>query len=236
MLAYIFINPVGCVQAIEATGSSSEQERHQLKHKVGLLCHQCSAVASHVTCTSSSIGHLGCVASGDQAADEPSHVALHDVDDGQQPLHLDLWVLGISNVQPHSSALEREQWSASAFIPSLPLRSKPLLTEFKRFQDSPDDNFLLHKLSYTLVTLVYLGLGAWKCSAMGLIPSSQADWLEFVAIHEVGHQYCLGIVYSLIRLLVASRNQPWQHGHVARFAPNSKVQWNPHTMTVAFTS
>ncbi|EDQ91090.1 uncharacterized protein MONBRDRAFT_18332 [Monosiga brevicollis MX1] len=64
-----------------------------------------------------------------------------------------------------------------------PIRSLfSINNEFKRFEDSAEDNFLVHKLAYTAVTLVYVALGAWKCSGMGLIPSSQADWLEFMQI------------------------------------------------------
>lgn len=38
---------------------------------------------------------------------------------------------------------------------------------------------------YILMNLAGIGLAAYKCSMMGLIPSTQADWLEFLHQAEV---------------------------------------------------
>eukprot|EP00730_Choanoeca_flexa_P012597 TRINITY_DN4433_c0_g1_i1.p1 TRINITY_DN4433_c0_g1~~TRINITY_DN4433_c0_g1_i1.p1 ORF type:complete len:172 (+),score=6.53 TRINITY_DN4433_c0_g1_i1:77-592(+) len=135
--------PVGYItgpvsKAIEATGSTGEQERQQLKHK---------AAWQVVT---------------KQLMNLPMSLFM-------------MWMMG--------NNLSIWTFGFLGYLMYNPIRALfNVNNEFKRFQDGPSDNYLLHKASYMLVTLVYLALGAWKCSGMGLIPSSQADWLEFVQI------------------------------------------------------
>ena len=38
---------------------------------------------------------------------------------------------------------------------------------------------------YLLANVVGIGLGVYKVNAMGLLPTSQSDWLEFMLVREV---------------------------------------------------
>eukprot|EP01147_Barroeca_monosierra_P000760 gene760-4050_t len=51
---------------------------------------------------------------------------------------------------------------------------------------SKDQSFILPKIVYALGQLAVIGLAAWKCSGLGLIPTTQGDWLEFLP--HVPHQ------------------------------------------------
>ncbi|KAI9206360.1 uncharacterized protein BJ171DRAFT_497437 [Polychytrium aggregatum] len=42
------------------------------------------------------------------------------------------------------------------------------------------DPLLLPKLFYILCNIAMLGMGVWKCSSMGLLPTSHSDWLAFL--------------------------------------------------------
>jgi hypothetical protein len=40
--------------------------------------------------------------------------------------------------------------------------------------------FLLPKIAFIAVQLLSLGLGVWKMGSMGLLPTSDSDWLAFM--------------------------------------------------------
>lgn len=42
-----------------------------------------------------------------------------------------------------------------------------------------EDKLILPKLAYCGIQIVLLGLGLYKCNTMGLLPTSQSDWLAF---------------------------------------------------------
>jgi hypothetical protein len=41
------------------------------------------------------------------------------------------------------------------------------------------DKLILPKLTFCGIQVVLLGLGLYKCNSMGLLPTSQSDWLAF---------------------------------------------------------
>ncbi|KAJ3027483.1 UNVERIFIED_CONTAM: hypothetical protein HDU68_003729 [Siphonaria sp. JEL0065] len=63
---------------------------------------------------------------------------------------------------------------------------------FKRFETVGTDkkpannsNLILPKIVYVLAQCVLMGLGVYKCSAMGLLPTSHSDWLSFLEAKSV---------------------------------------------------
>ena len=44
---------------------------------------------------------------------------------------------------------------------------------------------MLQKMVYILANLVGIGLAVWKFNSMGLLPTSQSDWLEFMDARHV---------------------------------------------------
>eukprot|EP00055_Hartaetosiga_balthica_P002895 m.5682 g.5682 ORF g.5682 m.5682 type:complete len:171 (-) comp2452_c0_seq1:307-819(-) len=54
--------------------------------------------------------------------------------------------------------------------------------EFEKI--SREESFTLQKLAFIGAQLGVMGLAAWKCSGLGLIPTTQADWLEFLPFIE----------------------------------------------------
>lgn len=49
---------------------------------------------------------------------------------------------------------------------------------------------------YLLANVVGIGLGVYKVNAMGLLPTSQSDWLEFMLVREVGLMHSISRVFS----------------------------------------
>lgn len=47
------------------------------------------------------------------------------------------------------------------------------------------DQAALQMAVYLLANLVGIGLGVYKVNTMGLLPTSQSDWLEFMVVREV---------------------------------------------------
>ncbi|KAJ1968120.1 18S rRNA (guanine1575-N7)-methyltransferase, partial [Dimargaris xerosporica] len=62
---------------------------------------------------------------------------------------------------------------------------------FQRFEPpatahrSSNLNLLLPKVAFCLLNLVSIGLGLYKCSKMGLLPTTTSDWLAFETPREV---------------------------------------------------
>jgi hypothetical protein len=46
-------------------------------------------------------------------------------------------------------------------------------------------SFAAQKLVYILINLAIMGMGLWKCSSMGLLPTSPSDWLAFEPARKV---------------------------------------------------
>ncbi|EGD81585.1 hypothetical protein PTSG_02300 [Salpingoeca rosetta] len=51
-------------------------------------------------------------------------------------------------------------------------------TEFEKL--SKEESFWLQKIVFALGQLTVIGLAVYKCSGLGLIPTTQGDWLEFL--------------------------------------------------------
>ncbi|KAJ1992109.1 hypothetical protein H4R33_001126 [Dimargaris cristalligena] len=56
---------------------------------------------------------------------------------------------------------------------------------FERFESPEksasrkDISLLLPKIVFCLINILSIGLGLWKCSKMGLLPTTTSDWLAF---------------------------------------------------------
>ena len=61
----------------------------------------------------------------------------------------------------------------------------PVCAVFKKLSG---DQAVLQMAVYLLANLVGIGLGLYKVNAMGLLPTSQSDWLEFMVVREVSAQ------------------------------------------------
>ena len=48
------------------------------------------------------------------------------------------------------------------------------------------DQAVLQKVVFILANLVGIALAIYKFNSMGLLPTSQSDWLEFMEAREVG--------------------------------------------------
>lgn len=53
------------------------------------------------------------------------------------------------------------------------------------FKKLSGDQAVLQMMVYLLANVVGIGLGLYKVNAMGLLPTSQSDWLEFMVAREV---------------------------------------------------
>lgn len=53
------------------------------------------------------------------------------------------------------------------------------------FKKLSGDQAVLQMAVYLLANLVGIGLGVYKVNTMGLLPTSQSDWLEFMVAREV---------------------------------------------------
>lgn len=58
---------------------------------------------------------------------------------------------------------------------------------FPVFKKLSGDQAILQMAVYLLANLVGIGLGVYKVNAMGLLPTSQSDWLEFMVVREVSY-------------------------------------------------
>lgn len=53
------------------------------------------------------------------------------------------------------------------------------------FQKLQGDQALFQKMVYLLGNVMAVGLGLYKVNSMGLLPTAQSDWLEFMDDREV---------------------------------------------------
>ena len=53
------------------------------------------------------------------------------------------------------------------------------------FRRLTGDQAVLQKMVYVLGNLLGIALGVYKCNSMGLLPTAQSDWLEFMAARQV---------------------------------------------------
>lgn len=74
---------------------------------------------------------------------------------------------------------------------------------------------------YLLANLVGIGLGVYKVNAMGLLPTSQSDWLEFMVAREVSDNVNSGGGISLP--LSSSTRSPVTH-----YGKNLQLSISPH--------
>ena len=59
------------------------------------------------------------------------------------------------------------------------------------FQKLRGDQALFQKAVYLLGNVMAVGLGLYKVNSMGLLPTAQSDWLEFMEDRQVGTEYWL---------------------------------------------
>ena len=57
---------------------------------------------------------------------------------------------------------------------------------FQRFENE-QGSLLFPMLAYIAIQVVNFGLGVYKCSAMGLLPTATSDWLAFLERTPVLH-------------------------------------------------
>ena len=63
---------------------------------------------------------------------------------------------------------------------------RPCFVPFPEFAKlSKDESFWQQKIVFAFGQLTVIALAAWKCSGLGLIPTTQGDWLEFLPVTEV---------------------------------------------------
>lgn len=53
------------------------------------------------------------------------------------------------------------------------------------FQRLSGDQGLLQKFVYVSANIVVLALATWKLRSMGLLPTAQSDWVEFIEARQV---------------------------------------------------
>ena len=53
------------------------------------------------------------------------------------------------------------------------------------FQRSSGDQGLLQRVVYVSANIVVLALATWKLRSMGLLPTAQSDWVEFIEARQV---------------------------------------------------
>ena len=93
----------------------------------------------------------------------------------------------MSNEHILCQLLKRYPCFLSLFSPSslpLPLISSPV------FHKLQGDQALLQKVVYVLANLVGVGLAVYKFNNMGLLPTAQSDWLEFMEARQVSAALC----------------------------------------------
>lgn len=54
------------------------------------------------------------------------------------------------------------------------------------------DKLILPKLVFVGIQVVLLGLGLYKCNTMGLLPTSQSDWLAFKSVKKFSEVIATG--------------------------------------------
>jgi hypothetical protein len=52
------------------------------------------------------------------------------------------------------------------------------------FDKLTGDQRVLQKFLYLLANVLILGLGVWKLHGMGLLPTAQSDWVEFIEARD----------------------------------------------------
>ncbi|KAI9341968.1 hypothetical protein BDR26DRAFT_918150 [Obelidium mucronatum] len=55
----------------------------------------------------------------------------------------------------------------------------------KKKKAAGNGNLILPKIVFVLAQCVLMGLGVYKCSAMGLLPTTHSDWLSFLEAKSV---------------------------------------------------
>ena len=85
----------------------------------------------------------------------------------------------------------------------------PLFNEAKSlspvFQKLRGDQALFQKAVYLLGNVMAVGLGLYKVNSMGLLPTAQSDWLEFMEDRQVGTEICsLSVTLHFFALTIDS--------------------------------
>lgn len=104
---------------------------------------------------------------------------------------LSIATMNISSV----SCLNATHVFSPSLFPPLPLISSPV------FHKLQGDQALLQKVVYVLANLVGVGLAVYKFNNMGLLPTAQSDWLEFMEARQVST--ALRSYFSYHELLIA---------------------------------
>ena len=79
---------------------------------------------------------------------------------------------------------------------------------------------------YVLANLVVIGLAVYKCNAMGLLPTAQSDWLEFMAARKVLNDLHIHI-YSVFPKWSKSKAYWKCIFLVEQFPPQSHIKIKP---------
>ena len=99
-----------------------------------------------------------------------------------------------------------------SLFPPFPLIFSPV------FHKLQGDQALLQKVVYVLANLVGVGLAVYKFNNMGLLPTAQSDWLEFMEARQVSTALRFYTSYHdpLIAVSVTSFLSPSGFGNVGR--------------------
>jgi len=54
---------------------------------------------------------------------------------------------------------------------------------FARFEE-PGTSLILQKLSYIAVNLITVGIAVYKCSVLGLLPTTVSDWVHYLPVKQ----------------------------------------------------
>ena len=86
------------------------------------------------------------------------------------------------------------------------------------FQKLRGDQALFQKAVYLLGNVMAVGLGLYKVNSMGLLPTAQSDWLEFMEDRQVGtalsltlHSFFALTIDSILRFLMEGCPCPEEH-------------------------
>ena len=70
-------------------------------------------------------------------------------------------------------------------------------SEFAGIREKSGQTFYLQQLVYFTVNAVAVLLVIYKCKSIGLVPSTEGDWLEFISIGQVrGGVGCRGLPWT----------------------------------------
>ena len=78
------------------------------------------------------------------------------------------------------------------------------------FQKLQGDQAIFQKAIFVLANLVGIGLAIYKFNSMGLLPTHQSDWLEFLEPQKVYIYTQLKILETKVHIFIFSFTRVWR--------------------------